>query len=570
MKNYRYSTLILLSVALLFGACVKSLEDKPLELITDQYLWDSTDSLGTNAVYFLNNIYGNLPSGYNRIGGDFLDAATDDAVSSNDGTSIATFTSGGYSALSNPDNSWQSNYASIRMCNLFVQNFGKVHLMRTLLLQGQYYRAENRCLRALFYYELVKRYGGVPLLGDNVLTLGDDLKLPRNSFDDCVNYVVKECDAVKDSLRADPVAAGDYGRLTKAVALTLKAKILLLAASPLNNPTNDLNRWSRAKNAAADVIKQGVFFLEPTYTAASNWWIGRKNNEVILAYQRAVTTDLEVANSPIGYTSGTTASKGRTSPTEDLVEAFTTAKGLPITTDIKSPTNTSGYDANDPYSNRDPRLLLTVFCNGKSTWLGRAVQTYDGGKDRPGGAVTQTKTGYYMRKFLGDFAGGTAYSNQTHNFPIFRYADVLLMFAEAKNEVDGPGTGVATTDSVYTYMRAIRARAGIAAGVAPNLYGLANGLSTAAMRDLIRNERRVELAFEEQRFWDLRRWKVAETVYNKPLHGMRIILSGSNTLSYQVEELNIPFQFFAPRMYRYAIPYSEIVKNPNLTQNPGY
>lgn len=561
MRNFRYLLLTTFLGTLVFSACQK-LEDKPLERITEDYLWDSKDSLGTNASYFLNDIYGDLPNGFNRIGGNLLSDATDDAVASEDGSTIARFTDGGYTATFNADDSWQQNYASIRKCNLFVQNIHKVHLKKDLQVEGQYWRAENRFLRVLFYYELVKRYGGVPLLGDQVLTLEDNLKLPRNSFDECVNYVVSECDAIKDSLRADPIADNDYGRITKGVALTLKAKILLLAASPLNNPSGDTEKWRKAKNAAADVIRLNVFALEPSFTAV---FLDRKNSEVILAYQRAVTTDLEVNNAPIGYVSGSTTSRGRTSPTQELVDAFTTLKGLPITTDIKSPTNPTGYDENAPYLNRDPRLDLTVFRNG-SQWLGRGVETFNGGKDRPGGAQTQTKTGYYMRKFLGNFSSGTAYSNQNHNFPIFRYADVLLMFAEAKNEVDGPGSG---TDSVYNYMRAIRSRAGIQKGSAPNEYGLANGLTKDQMREAIRHERRVELAFEEQRYWDLRRWKIAETVYNQPLHGMRITKIGT-TLNYQVEELATPFNFYAPKMYRYAIPYSEIIKNNNLVQNEGY
>jgi hypothetical protein len=200
-------------------------------------------------------------------------------------------------------------------------------------------------------------------------------------------------------------------------------------------------------------------------------------------------------------------------------------------------------------------------------WLGRPVETFDGGSDRPGGAVNQTKTGYYMRKFMGNFASNTSYSNQTHNFPIFRYADVLLMFAEAKNEVDGP---TALTDSIYTYLKNIRARAGIAPG-ADNLYGFEADLASKnRMRELIRNERRIEMAFEEQRFWDLRRWKIAETVYNKPLHGIRITKTSTNQLIYEIETLNIPFEFIAPRMYRYAIPNSEVNKNRNLEQNTGY
>ncbi|WP_316810942.1 RagB/SusD family nutrient uptake outer membrane protein [Pedobacter heparinus] len=566
MMNYKYPLFSLAVTALVFTACQK-MEDRPLEQITAEYLWDSKDSLGTNASYFLNDIYGDLPTGYNRIDGNLLDAATDDAVASADNTAISRFTNGGYSPLVNGDDSWANNYISIRKCNLFVQNFPKVNLKKSdpaIFIQGQYWKAENRFLRAMFYYELIKRYGGVPLLGDHVLTINDDLKLPRNSFEDCVNYIVSECDAIAADLRPDPIPTGDYGRITKSIALTLKAKTLVLAASPLNNPANDLGKWRKAKNALADVIRTGVYSLEPSF---ANIFLVRKNNEVILAYQRALTFDVETNNAPVGYVNGTTASRGRTSPTQELVDAFPTRKGLPITTDLKSGSNPTGYDASNPYANRDLRLDLTVFHNGSgSRWLGREVETFNGGRDRPGNAIVQTKTGYYMRKFMADFANGTAYSNQTHNFPIFRYADILLLFAEAKNEVDGPGTGA---DSVYTYLRAIRARGGILIGTAPNTYGLINGLTADQMREQIRNDRRVELAFEEQRFWDIRRWKIAEQVYNKPLHGIRITSTGT-TLNYQVETLNIPFQFFAPRMYRYAIPYSEISKNINLTQNEGY
>lgn len=553
---------ILTFLIMLIATSCQKLESWPMERIKEDYLWDNKDSLGTNAGYFLNTIYGEMPTGFNRIGGNLLCTATDDAIPSADNTTIARFTNGGYSAIDNADDAWNESYASIRKCNMFLQNFPKVVLRANIRQEGVYWMAEARFLRALFYFELVKRYGGVPLVGDNVLKLSDDLKLSRNSYDECVNYIVSECDAVKDQLRPDPVSNPDYGRITKMVALTLKAKVLLYAASSLNNPSNDKAKWVRAKDALADAIRQaavGSFTLEASF---NNVFVVRKNAEVILAYQRPVTTDVELNNAPIGYVSGNTASRGRTSPTQELVDAFTTSKGLPITTDIRSAGNATGYDANNPYANRDPRLALTVFYNGMP-WLTRTVETFDGGLDRPGGAIIQTKTGYYMRKFMGDFTTGTAYSNQNHNFPIFRYADVLLMFAEAKNEADGP------VDSVYTYLRDIRKRAGILAGAAPNLYGVADGLTQAQMRELIRNERRVEMAFEEQRFWDLRRWKIAENVYNKPLHGIRIAGSGAG-LTYQVEELSVPFRFMAPRMYRYAIPFNETSKNINLIQNEGY
>ena len=552
----------LLIVTAVFASSCQKLEDWPMEKVTDDYLWDTKDSLGTNASYFLNTIYGDMPTGFNRIGGNLLCAATDDAVPSADNTTIATFTSGGYSPISNADNSWTDCYASIRKCNQFLKNFPKVTLKAALAQEGVYWMAEARFLRTLFYFELVKRYGGVPLLGDNILTLKDDLKLPRNTYEECVSYIVSECDAVKDNLRPDPVSNADYGRITKMVALTLKAKTLLYAASPLNNTGNNKAKWELARNALSEALQYATtasFSLESSF---SNVFLQRKNSEVILAYQRPVTTDLENNNAPVGYISVSTTSRGRTSPTQELVDSYTTIKGLPISQDIKSAANATGYDAANPYTNRDPRLSLTIFYN-TMPWLSRPVETFDGGLDRPGGSLVQTKTGYYMRKFLGNFTTGTAYSNQNHNFPIFRFADVLLMFAEAKNETDGP------VDSVYNCLRDIRKRAGINMGSATKLYGIPDGLTQAQMREMIRNERRVEMAFEEQRFWDLRRWKIAESVYNKPLHGIRIVKNG-NALSYQVEELSVPFNFFAPRMYRYAIPFSEMSKNPNLVQNEGY
>lgn len=557
MINYRYSLSILVFTIIFLAACSK-LENKPLELSSGEYLWDANDSIGTNASLFLNSIYSNLPNGFNRIGGNLLDAATDDAVASEDGSTISTFTNGGYSAFSNADNVWQSKYEAIRQSNLFLQNFHKVHLKKALIQEGRYWMAEARFLRSMFYYELIKRYGGVPLIGDKVMSLDDDLKLSRNTFDECVEYIVSECDTVKNELRPNPVPSGSYGRITQGVALTLKAKVLLLAASPLNNTTNDLNRWMRAKNAASDVIKLNAFQLVSNFSEI----LTRSNTEVILAYQRAQTFDLEINNAPIGYISGTSSSKGRTSPTQELVDAFGTIKGRPITSDIKSPLNVNGYDVTNPYLYRDPRLVYTIFYNGMQ-WLSRPVETYNGGKDRPGTSLVETKTGYYMRKFMGDFVNATAYSNQVHNFIIFRYADVLLSYAEATNEVDGP------IDSVYTVLREIRKRAGIIEGTAPNTFGLDAALSKGQMRDIIRNERRVELAFEEQRFWDLRRWKIAESVYNKPLHGIRINKIGLG-FTYSVEQLKMPFNFYSPRMYRYAIPYTEVAKNSNLQQNEGY
>ncbi|WP_443943643.1 RagB/SusD family nutrient uptake outer membrane protein [Pedobacter sp. AW1-32] len=544
MKKYIY-LLVILSLILTFAACEKpKYETEPASLGLD-YVFDPTDSLGTIAQQFLTDIYSYLPNGFNRINNNVLDAGTDDAISSQLSSTIEYFVNGRISSITTVNDSWNNNYEAIRKVNVFLANVDVVPLKAVGL--KDYWKAEARLLRAFQYFELIKRYGGVPLIGDRILTINDNLELPRNSYQDCVNYVISECDALKPLLRPDPVSDADYGRLTQAVAMALKARLLLYDASPLNNPSNNLSKWANAAKAAKDLIDLNKFSLVANYLSV---FTSRKNTEVILGYQRAVTYDVETNNSPVGYT-GNVVSYGYTSPTQELVDAFEMKNGK----QISDPT--SGYLATDPYSNRDPRFYLTIFHNNMR-WLNRLIQTYEGGLDKPGSSVvTQTRTGYYMRKFMADFSSSSAYSNQTHNFPIFRYAEILLNYAEAQNEAVGPDV------SVYSAIQLIRQRAGLVP------YTLNSGLTQSQMRDIIRHERRVEMAFEEQRYWDIRRWKIAENVLNGTLHGMQITRSATGVFSYlRYDALSV--SFIAPKMYWYPISLTEISKNRNLTQNPGW
>jgi hypothetical protein len=264
-----------------------------------------------------------------------------------------------------------------------------------------------------------------------------------------------------------------------------------------------------------------------------------------------VGDSVEVYNGPVGSPRG---DKGLTSPTQELVDEFETADGK----SIDDPA--SGYDPQNPYVNRDPRLASTVFCNG-AAWLGRTVQTYDGGVDRPAGygnaTSGETRTGYYMRKFLSPSGTPSSYTNVEHDFPIIRYAEILLDFAEATNEASGP------TAAVYNAINLIRQRAGL------NPYALPSGLSQEDMRQRIRHERRVEMAFEEQRFWDIRRWQIADSVLNGSLHGMQITLGAGGAFTYKVVPSdNVSFD--PSKMYLYPIPFQEMVSNPNMVQNPNW
>jgi len=573
--------IIIIVITAAVSGCQKQYESQPLgQQVSIDYAFNTKDSAGTLALQFLSTCYQQaLPNGHNRVGGDYLDAASDDAVSSQVTISkVQQIATGAYSAATpNGDDIWARNYAAIRDCNVFINDIYRVPLAEKLP-NGQpaiaAYRSEARFLRAWLYFELVKRYGGVPLLGDTVFTITQNVQVPRNSFADCINYIVSECNNIKDSLRTVAMITGtNYGRITKGAAMALKTEALMLAASPLYNggnidgtdpltgyPAYDATRWQAAAQAAQDVINLGVYSLMPDFkniftTQAQP--IGA-NTESIFWVQIGANSSVEKSNSPIGFSSA--GAQGNTSVTQNLVDAFPTDSGYAITD------SGVGYDPNNPYQNRDPRLLATVFCNGTSFWLNRAIQTYDGGADKPGGSVVQTKTGYYMRKFMGPWEtaqGTTQFGNTYHDYIYFRYAGILLDYAEATNESSGPSA------DVYNVLFQLRQRAGIFPG-ANGYYGLPMNMDQATMRAAIQNEKRIEMAFEEKRYWDIRRWKIAASVYNSaPLVGMDIVQPGNGLLSYnRVPVLTTSFK--DPQMYLYPIPYSEVVKNPQMKQNPGW
>ncbi|TKC07102.1 RagB/SusD family nutrient uptake outer membrane protein [Pedobacter frigoris] len=549
MKNLNY--IFLFTCTLVFFSCKKDvIESEPLQNLKEDNVFDPTDSIGFYTEQYLNGIYANIPVGYNRISSNYLDAGSDDAIASALNTTVERFTRSTLTSNNNPDDAYAKNYAGIRSANILLANMDKINLIASNAANKGYWKAEARFLRSLLYFELIKRYGGVPLIGDKVFNYTDDMNIARNTYDECVNYIVTECDAIIPDLRTDPIDNTNLGRATKGAAMALKAKALLYAASPLFNVNNDLDKWKAAYTAAEDITKiaTGKFALETSYI---NAFTSRTSREIIFAQQQANNNTVEYANAPVGYIANNTTSQGQTSPTEELVRAFEMANGKSIDD------NTSGYIASNPYAGRDPRFYLTIFHNGM-TWLGRPVETFDGGKDRPGGVARQTRTGYYARKFLGNNPSGSTYATVTHNFPIFRYAEVLLNFAEAKNEFSGPA------EDVFAAVESIRRRAGLSP------FAIARTKTKDELREVIRHERRVEMAFEEQRFWDIRRWKIAEQVLNKPLTGIRITKNATTGALTYTRENVITAVFTAPKMYLYPLPYSEVVKSDKLIQNTGW
>jgi len=572
MKNHKNIIAAIALITVIAGC--KKYEQFPVDKVGIDYIFDKKDSAGVNAQKYLYGIYSVLKNGHNRVGTDYLDAASDDAISSaSSPTNVVTVLStASYNSYSLPadENLWGTYYGGIRQANEFVNNIEVVPVLAKYKGYSIKYlwKSEARFLRAMFYFELLKRYGGVPLMGNKVLTIADDVNIPRNSFDDCVKYIVSECDAIKDSLLTAPFtlpesdANADSHRPTKGSALALKARVLLYAASPLFNggnidPTNNLTgytdfnaaRWAAAAAAAKDVIDLNVYSLVPNY---KNVFLDQNNPEILFMRQGGNNNSVETNNGPVGFTAAT--GKGQTSPTQELVNSFPMANGLAISDPA------ANYNENDPYANRDPRLSYNIIYNG-AQWLNSSIQTFEGGQSKPNSALQQTKSGYYLRKFMGNFETTNTYSSHNTDWLILRYADILLAYAEATNESAGP------TNDVYTTLGKIRQRAGIDGG-GNGLYGLKAGMTKEEMRAAIQNERRIELAFEESRYWDIRRWKIAETVMNQPRTGVSIVKLGS-TLNYNPINI-LTTRFVAPKMYLYPVPYDEVQKNPNMKQNPGW
>ncbi|PTQ97886.1 putative outer membrane starch-binding protein [Mucilaginibacter yixingensis] len=561
----RLFSLLTITLIISFSSCGKKFYQEPDERTTETDVFDPNDKLGTLATSYLLGIYSFLPTGFNRIDGDFLDAATDDAVPSSPRSNIVLFNNGQLTAVNYPDNNWANSYTIIRRCNVFLQNIDVVPFSDASVKKREV--AEVHFLRAFAYFELVKRYGGVPLVGDKVFSLDDNMNIPRNTFSDCVDYIAAECDlAIPGLTLASALSSNEYGRATVEAAMALKCRLFLYAASPLYNgggvetnaqikaltgyPTADATRWQKVITAAEALMSIGYHKL-PAGTGATAYaavFTTKINTDIIFAKQSAASVSIENANAPVGYVSPNT-SNGRNSPTQNLLNAFPNADGSAYTGSSTSLTQ---------YTGRDPRLQAIIFYNGVN-WLGRAVQTFEGGLDKPNTPLkTQTRTAYYLRKFMADFSTATNYANQSHNFPYFRYAEVLLNYAEALNEVG-------RTEDAVKQLIPIRARAGITAGVG-NRYGIKAGISQTELRDLIRNDRRIELCFEEHRFWDLRRWKLG-SVLASSLQGLQLTPNGT---TYNVQVVDVAQPVFQDKYYHMPIPYSETAKNTKLIQNEGY
>lgn len=577
----KYTYLVMASLLMGLGACKKGgfLDAKQPSDLNEQATF--TDSVRTIA--FLTRAYSDVGFNFdaNRWEGGGHPVLADEAIPvrftgpQNDAILMA---SGALSASSTNVtkqvqvlNNWKTPWDNIRRVNVFLQNADRSPISDRLKKQ---LKAEARFLRAWYYFQLVKVYGGVPLIGDVVYTIDDNIDLIRSNYGDCIDYIVKECEAASADLPGfNEQLQQDYGRITKGACMGLKSRVLLYAASPLFNgggiatdavlknitgyANADQERWNKAAQAAKEIITSGTYALMEDNDTRRGYgfysvFLKRYNNEYLFAAMKAPNREYENNLLPTSRTGSGKSS----APTQQLVDAFGMENGLPITDPA------SGYNPNDPYVKRDPRFGNSIIYNGSRFFLGSsnamvAVNTFVGSSpDGPAATGPIAIPGYYWRKMMVEDGSG----NTDRCYPLIRYAEILLNYAEALNEYQGPVT------EVYNALIQVRKRAGILAGTDGN-YGLKPGISKEAMRLVIQNERRVELALEEHRLWDVRRWKIAEVTDNVMLKGMKIAKVG-NGFTYEV--IDIKPHAFRPAFYLFPIPESEIAKSPKLIQNPGW
>ena len=547
-----------ISIAFTLSSCNGFLDREEDSFIDKTATFDSYN----RTKQYLTYAYTLLPDGLNRFSREaMLASATDDAEFAIESAEIQQLNNGSWNALNNPDDVWNRYFSGISKCCTLLENTNHVNLDISRLdpdKQVEYanslkdirmWRAEARFLRAYFHFELLKRYGPIPIVTSTLSINGNYENTPRPTMKEVVDFIAKECDIAADTLELTPWRNVNdaFGRATKGAALALKSRLLLYAASPLyvdlgdtnetNKPT-DVALWKSAADAAKAVIDLNQYELASSY--GDLFKNDFQNKEYIFVRRYAANSDFEKSNFPVSF-----GGKGGTNPSQNLVDDYEMLDGTPF--DWNDPAK-----AAQPFENRDARLGATILMN-MAPFKGKKVATYPEGADASPNP-NATKTGYYLRKFLNEDVNiQTGGSSSGHVVPLFRLAEIYLNYVEALNECDP------TNPDIALYLNKVRNRASL-----PNV----SALSQEQMRAVIQHERRVELAFEEHRSWDVRRWKIASSTLGTPLMGVQIErkpLGGYTYMPVKVEQ-----RVFQPKMYWYPIPQSEVLKLKQWKQNNGW
>lgn len=562
MKHIRY--ILTAIAALLVLASCTGLDYNEATVIDEQWVYANQKD---GVKRLVSDVYAQIYNEFkNNFDGAIKASATDEADFANSLSVIHKFYNGGWSAAYPFPDTWKNSYRAIAEIHTYLEKADKVDLSEyeytneyeNLLMQFDNYPYELRFLRAYFYFELAKTYGDVPLVLAK-LTSEEANSVTRTPVQDVFRFIVEECDIVADHLPANykNEPGAEVGRATRAAALALKARTLLYAASPLFNKTGDKELWLQAARAAKDVIDKAPLWGITLSPYAELW--GDKahmNDEIILGVKRSESNDFEKSNYPVGVENGSSGN----CPTQTLVDNYEYQdSGL---TFGECHPGTVNVTAENPYDGLDPRFALTVVKNG-DMWPSNgaqkiSIETWQGGfNGMP--KYNATTTGYYLKKYV-DGNCVTTYNNSSkrrHTWIVFRLGEMYLDFAEAMFEYYGDADakgdlGMSANEAVNV----LRGREDIQM---PLFTGSDN------FTERYRRERMVELAFEDHRFWDVRRWKIGAEAFTNVQAAQFTLEDGSLILSRKTLERR-----WDEKYNLFPIPQSEIQKNPALGQNTGW
>jgi len=630
MKKYITKKHITLSViicaAIGFAGCEKYLDVVPTETVSSDAVFDNI----TNIEKIWAGLYGRTLTDYNAatdpskpLLADRTDENKDHWGDSND----LSFNTGSWGPTNNSLDNWSYSYQSIRLANLLLENIDKATIPADKISYYQpriiAYKAETRFLRAYQYFELLRRYGAVPLITKSYEAQEVDIvnNILRSPVDDVVKFITSECDAAAEVLPLDYNAnPSQIGRITKGACMALKAIVLLYSASPLfngntlyaniKNPdgtqlfpqTYDNNKWKLAADAAKAVLNLGIYSLNnpnpsnPVDNYAQLFYSREYKETILPLLIYGGSRQVETALSPNGQDVNSVGGWGKGSVVQTMIDAYEMKNGIPIDEQgsgyVKdgfwngtlwdgkafSPVN----NISNRFKDRDPRFYASIFFQ-YSNWVFAEHQrpiklAYFGGSN---GATdgwpksgANCETGYMIRKWINPGVNLKGSGSSSRNYPIIRLPDMYLAYAEAMNEYQ-----TVPTKDVYDAINAVRARVKM-----PGLPIIASDNTKEGMRKRIRNEWRVEFAFENHRFWDVRRWLIGTTVDNGNVYGLNsrpsaaeLNATGLNPASEAAgvavfyKEVVVQTRTFTNKHYLFPIPQVEISKNPtNLVQNYGW
>lgn len=584
MKLYiKYLTIGLMATTML-ASCADILDKKPLTEISDNDLWSDPALLKA----FVN-------SRYNQVGVNGAESMQSSIVDETELTWLRGCETHNFARVSPTDlgrmngawwgwdnRSWSTKWTNISNCNIFferVDNVGFTDEAEKTKLVGQV-----RFIRAFEYWDLIARWGAMPIITKS-FSINDREEIvdqKRNTYKECIDFLVGELDQAAKELPAN-WSGDDYGRATSVAALALKSRILLYAASPLMNEdvkipevgytTPEPDRWQKAAKAATEALAAAQAAGYELYNLDAD---PSKNYQMIFMDNTAANKETLFArmgtnsaggesisscdqyNNPNGY-----GGWGGNCPLQELVDAYEVVKdGVASKFDWNNPEEKA-----NPYANRDPRFYATILYDG-AKWMTRNVETYfdvdsngnitGGGKDTKFGndSWNASPTGYNMKKFMDEGYALNSWNFCARNWIHLRMAELYLNKAEALYNIgDEEGAREA--------LKPVRERAGMPAVTATG----------TDLLEAIKNERRIEFAFEEHRYFDVRRWKEAPKYFGSTVHAITIKKYPDGKKTYEVDKLRSDVggdRKWDDKMYWLPITKAEIDKNPNLVQNPGY